>query len=225
MSKSLGLSNNYSNTADAIEYRTDGKVIALANKNPVGALTLDQMSRGFTSSNVQSAIDDLSSMSFMDVGGIQINTTGTSPAGVQQTTRATFSGVDAIQDPLSDVLPTSSTTRIVNILGMNVTLDQGETADHVATKFADALQVYSTNGVAVDTVQQNTTTPTIVDFRHLDYYNHYFDTIYVNGITVTFTILSPAKYGYGDWFKIGQEDKTFGDSSSTVTFHYYQRLS
>ena len=225
MSKSLGLSNNYSNTADAIEYRTDSKVIALANKNPVGALTLDQMARGFTSSNVQSAIDDLSSMSFMDVGGVQINTTGVSPAGVQQTTRATFSGAVAIEDPLSDVSATSSSTRIVNILGVSITLDQGETADHVATKFADALQIYSTKGIAVDTVQQNTTVPTIVDFRHLDYYNHYFDSIYINGITISFTILSPAKYGYGDWFKIGQEDKTFGDSSSTISFHYYQRLS
>ena len=225
MSKSLGLSNNYSNTADAIEYRTDSKVIALANKNPVGALTLDQMARGFTSSNVQSAIDDLSSMCFMDVGGIQINTTGVSPAGVQQTTRATFSGTVSIEDPLSDVSATSSSTRIINILGVSITLDQGETADHVATKFADALQVYSTKGIAVDTVQQNTTVPTIVDFRHLDYYNHYFDSIYINGITISFTILSPAKYGYGDWFKIGQEDKTFGDSSTTVSFHYYQRLS
>lgn len=225
MSKSLGLSNNYSNTADAIEYRTDSKVIALANKNPVGALTLDQMARGFTSSNVQSAIDDLSSMCFMDVGGVQINTTGISPAGVQQTTRATFSGTVSIEDPLSDVSATSSSTRIINILGVNITLDQGETADHVATKFADALQIYSQNGIAVDTVQQNTTTPTIVDFRHLDYYNHYFDSIYINGITISFTILSPAKYGYGDWFKIGQEDKTFGDASSTVSFHYYQRLS
>lgn len=225
MSKSLSLSSNYSNTADAIEYRVDSKVISLVSKNPIGALTLDQIARGYDTPSVQSALDNLSSMPWIDIGGVQTNTTGISPAGVQQTTRATFSGTVSIADPLSDETPTSTTTRIVSILGMNITIEQGETADSVATKFADELATYVTNGIALNSSQQNTTTPTIVDFEHIDYYNHYFDSVYVNGITVEFKILSPAKYGYGDWMKIGQEDKTFGDSSTTISLHYYQRLS
>lgn len=225
MAKSLEISNNVTNEADGLIYRPDAEVITMANKNPIGSVTLDQISRGFENPSVQSAIDNLSSLVFMDIGAVQINTTGVSPAGVQQTTRSTFSGVVNINNPLSSSPPGTDKTRIVNILGMNITLEQGETADHVATKFTDALKIYSTKGIAVDTVQQNTSTPTIVDFRHLDYSNHYYDDIYVNGITVKFETLSPAKYGYGDWFKIGQEDKTLGGAKSAVTLHYYQRLS
>lgn len=220
MSKSLSLSSNYLGTADGIDYRTDPKVISIAAVNPIGAVTLDQIARGVNTPNVQSAIDDLSSIAFTDVGGIQTNVTGISPAGVQQTTRATFSGVVNIQDPLYQVQPSS---RIVTILGIPVTIDQGETADDVATKFSTSLQTYATNGIAVSNVTQNTSSPILVDFTHLDSYNHYYDSVSINGITVDFTILSPAKYGYGDWLAIGQEDKTFSDN--TVTFHYFQRLS
>lgn len=223
--KNLGISKNISNTADNIIYRIDESVIPMANKEPIGSVSLEQLSRGISTPSVQSALDNLSSMVFTDVGGVAINTTGVSPAGSQQTTRATFSGTVNIRNPLGDIQATSSTTRTVNILGVYVNLLQGETADHVATKFADALTNLSTKQIAVDVVQQNTTSPTIVDFRHMDYSNHNFSKIYINGITVTFSVLSPAKYGYGDWFKIGQEDKTLGGNSSTITFHYYQRLS
>ena len=223
MSKALGISNNISNTADAIIYTVDTSVPVIANKNPIGAVSIDQIAKGFSNPSVQSAIEDIAAVSIQDIGTIVTNVTGTSPAGLQQTTRATFSGVVVIADPLSSDPITSTSSRIVEFLGIPITLIQGEDSDAIATKFSTALQVYATNSIGVDSVEQNQTTPSIIDFEHSDYNNHNYATEYNNGITVTYTVLSPAKYGYGNWLQIGQEDKTLG--SSTVTFHYFQRES
>ena len=165
--------------------------------------------------NIQAAIDDVRAMIPSDVGEVVTNVTGISPGKTQQITRAVFSGVVKLEDETSE--------EIVEILGVAVKLKNGDTAEIAAAKWLNILESMAADKIAIAAVFSSASTQNIVDITHLDYQNHTFETFKWNGITVNFSVLSPAKQGYGSWNFLGSEDKVF--ASNTVRFHYFQRIS
>lgn len=204
-----------SREANYLQFELDPEDISVGDQVPYGSVTLKQTQHGVWYPNIQAAIDDVRAMIPSDVGEVVTNVTGISPGKTQQITRAVFSGVVKLEDETSE--------EIVEILGVAVKLKNGDTAEIAAAKWLNILESMVADKIAIATVFSSASTQNIVDITHLDYQNHTFETFKWNGITVNFSVLSPAKQGYGSWNFLGSEDKVF--ASNTVRFHYFQRIS
>lgn len=204
-----------SREANYLQFELDPEDISVGDQVPYGSVTLKQTQRGVWYPNIQAAIDDVRAMIPSDVGEVVTNVTGISPGKTQQITRAVFSGVVKLEDEVTE--------EIVEILGVAVKLKNGDTAEIAAAKWLNILESMVADKVAIAAVFSSASTQNIVDITHLDYQNHTFETFKWNGITVNFSVLSPAKQGYGSWNFLGSEDKVF--ASNTVRFHYFQRIS
>lgn len=201
------------------EYRIDPQNIAVGNKAPIGSLTFEQMDLGVWYPNTEAAINDLMSLQSAEIGTIICNDTGISPQPAQQITRATFSGVVSLE-PKED--GSVGDPVIIHILGLPIRIANGDDFAAVATRWYDKVKELEAVGKVVQQVTQSPATPQYVDIIHLDYQNHNFETYKKYGLTVEFTVTSPAKAGYGQWDAIGNESKTFG--ANTFTFHYFRRM-
>ncbi|HFG0932042.1 baseplate wedge subunit and tail pin [Klebsiella phage EI] len=204
-----------SREANYLQFELDPEDISVGDQVPYGSVTLKQTQHGVWYPNIQAAIDDVRAMIPSDVGEVVTNVTGISPGKTQQITRAVFSGVVKLEDETSE--------EIVEILGVAVKLKNGDTAEIAAAKWLNILESMVADKIAIAAVFSSASTQNIVDITHLDYQNHTFETFKWNGITVNFSVLSPAKQGYGSWNFLGSEDKVF--ASNTVRFHYFQRIS
>lgn len=204
-----------SREANYLQFELDPEDISVGDQVPYGSVTLKQTQHGVWYPNIQAAIDDVRAMIPSDVGEVVTNVTGISPGKTQQITRAVFSGVVKLEDEVTE--------EIVEILGVAVKLKNGDTAEIAAAKWLNILESMVADKVAIAAVFSSASTQNIVDITHLDYQNHTFETFKWNGITVNFSVLSPAKQGYGSWNFLGSEDKVF--ASNTVRFHYFQRIS
>ena len=204
-----------SREANYLQFELEPEDISVGDPVPYGSVTLKQTQHGVWYPNIQAAIDDVRAMIPSDVGEVVTNVTGISPGKTQQITRAVFSGVVKLEDEVTE--------EIVEILGVAVKLKNGDTAEIAAAKWLNILESMVADKVAIAAVFSSASTQNIVDITHLDYQNHTFETFKWNGITVNFSVLSPAKQGYGSWNFLGSEDKVF--ASNTVRFHYFQRIS
>lgn len=210
---------NFSRLTSHSQYIPDPLNIAVGNKAPIGSITFEQMEAGVDYSNAEAAINDLMSLFTKEIGEVICNTTGVSPQPEQQITRATFSGVIALESPETGGSPVPV---IMNILGIPIQVANGDDAAAVATRWYLKVKELEAVGKVVQSVTQSSATPQFVDMVHLDYQNHTFNTFKLNGLTVDFTVTSPAKAGYGMWDAIGSESKTFG--TNEYTFHYFRRM-
>ncbi|QOI66656.1 hypothetical protein [Erwinia phage FBB1] len=209
-----------SRNADAIEYRQNLNNPLVGDTNDIGGIGNEQIEKGIWYPNVQSALEDLSSLILGNIGDVDINTTGTSPQGVQQLGNVKFSGTVAFITE-----QTETTSKIVEIMGIPVTLESGETADQVAVKFVNAVKPYINDNKLFAQIEQMSSDPTTVEFRHIDYRDHTYTNQKMYGIEANFTLSSPARKGVGTWIKLGQEAKTFEGADDPVTLHYFKRLA
>lgn len=212
-----------SRKADYLEFSPDGAQAIVGNKNPIGLTTTTQTNLGVWYPNIQSAIDDLSSMLTGNIGDVVINTSGINPAGIQQVTQIAFSGTASVQ--ISTAPGTIITSAKTVILGFPITVDDGDTSDQIATKLKAEMDTYVLQNKVIDNVTQDGTDPGILSIRHIDYQNHDVEDFNVYGVSAVMTVASPPKVGYGTWFKIGQEAKTFGGGTVSYTLNYFQRIA
>lgn len=205
-----------SREANYLQFELDPEDISVGDQVPYGSVTLKQTQHGVWYPNIQAAIDDVRAMVPSDIGEVVTNVTGVIPGKSQQITRAAFSGVVKLEAG-------GTSEQIVEILGVPVKLKNGDTAELAAAKWLAVLESMVADKIAIAGVLSSASTQNIVDITHMDYQNHTFETFKWNGIVVNFSVLSPAKQGYGSWNLLGSEDKVF--ASNTVRFHYFQRIS
>lgn len=204
-----------SREANYLEFELDSSDISVGNKVPYGSTTLKQTEKGVWYPNIQAAIDDVRAMMPSNLNEVYSCTDGISPAPAKQLTRVNFTGVCQMTADTPDT--------ILEILGVPIQMVDGETAAQVAIKFTAKVEALVADNIAVDKVLNSSSSQNIVDITHIDYQNHKFEDITWNGITVSFSVLSPAKAGYGAWALMGSEDKTF--DSTVVRFYYFQRTA
>lgn len=214
-----------SREADFLEYRqhpasSDNPVVG--NTNDLGGISTDQTSKGVWYPTVQAAIQDLDSLLQGNVGDVKVNVTGDLPGGVQQLGSITFTGtINIIQESIE----TPVTTKVIEVLGFPITVEQGESGDQVAVKFVAAVEPYVLDSKVFAQCEQSSSDPTVVEFRHIDYRDHTYESSKKYGIEITPVMTSPAKAGIGTWVKLGQEAKTFEGATDSVTLHYFKRIS
>lgn len=214
-----------SRKADYLEFRqhpaqSDNPVVG--NTNDLGGISTEQTTDGVWYPTVQAAIEDLSSMLQGNVGDVVINISGINPAGVQQLGTVTFTGtINIIQSDIDNPV----NERIIEVLGFPITVEQGETGDQVAVKFAAAVEPYILQSKVFAQCEQSSSDPTVVEFRHIDYRDHTYESTKKYGMQIDVVMTSPARKGIGAWTKLGQEAKTFEGADDPVTLHYFQRIS
>ncbi|MGQ3469425.1 hypothetical protein, partial [Xanthomonas campestris] len=142
------------------EYRVDPQNIAVGNTAPIGSLTFEQMDLGVWYPNTEAAINDLMSLQSAEIGTIICNDTGISPQPAQQITRATFSGVVALE-PKED--GSVGDPVIIHILGLPIRIANGDDFAAVATRWYDKVKELEAVGKVVQQVTQSPATPQYVD--------------------------------------------------------------
>ena len=216
MSKNIHHAQNWSRNATNLEFNARQGNILVANTQPYGSATIDQVKNGVQYPNVQSALDDMPALFTLPINSIAINTDGISPAGVAQADTWTFSGIAASEGkaPGADM--------VVNTFGFSTIVKGGGTGDEVATKVKLTLDLAAQKGLAISQVTVGTSLD-ILQVRYSDYQDHKLVAMTSNGITITPATVTPAKPGYGVWTKIGTEQKTMDASVGVVTFYYFRR--
>lgn len=215
MSNTTTLSQNISRWASKLKFNV-GKNILVGDTQPYGSLTIDQTKDGVDYPNIQSAIDDLASLTILPIDSVLVNTNGISPAGVQQTDEYTFTGVVGVEG--------KSTGDVVkfNCFGFCTNVLIGDSADQVAGKVKTTLQLSAQNQVVFNTITTGSQL-NILQCKYNDVQSH--DLIgYVDvGIKIDVSIMSPAKQGYGVWTRIGTQTITLDGSTAPVTLYYFKR--
>lgn len=218
MSKATTLSQNVSNEAQSLKFEVLKDNILVGNNQPYGSVTIEQTKNGFMHSNVQAAIDDIISLYTLPINTIITNTDGIYPTGVSQIDRYEFSG--EVTDP---VLPEGSVVKF-NCFGFYTDVLVGDTAEEVASKVKITLLSEALKNNVFNEIIDGATL-SVFEVRYNDTQNHYLNPIYQSGITLTPSILSSAKPGYGTWTRIGTETKTLDGSVEPVTIYYFKRDS
>lgn len=214
-----------SRKADYLEYRQLPGDPLIANTNDIGSVSTDQLELDVEYPTIQGAIQDLRTLTTGNIGDVKINTTGDAPGGVSQVGSVQFSGtvniINSNYDPENPVV----LKRKITVLGVTIEIENGETADQVATKFVTASQEYEVRGIVFTRVEQNSADPTVVEFVHADYRTHLYTNTLKYGITSTFSVSSPPRNGLGAWVLLGQESKTFEGATDPVTLYYFKRYA
>lgn len=213
-SNTNGKSKLVSRNGDFLEYRQNNDVI-VGGKNPIGSTTIDQGKRGILFPTIQSAIDDLYSMTILPIGSILTNTTGFNPQGESQVTRIVFG--DSYSIPEDD---NSNGKYYINILGIDMYLNISDIQNrsNFITEVESILNENISNGFILSYLQK--VDDNTYDVKFID--NQYHEaTSYGNPniITITESIISEFNHGYGTWVKLGQEEKF------SEVIHYFKRIA
>lgn len=216
MSKNLLLSKNFSRDASFHKLDTKLNNIIVGNNQPYGSTTIEQVNAGVLYANVQSAIDDLYVFSVLPVNSIIINNDGINPGGAPQVDQYKFEGeVSSEGKETGDAV-------IINTFGFYTEVLVGDTSEEVVTKVKATLQKAVIDGIAINEVNDGPTDD-IIQVSYIDYQQHNLKSFTDKGITVTPTIMTPPRNGYGTWNRIGTESKTLDGALEPVTLYYFRR--
>lgn len=202
---------NYKVSGDASElkYRV-GPDILSGNTQPLGSNTLSQMNR-LGAANVESAIRDLQCMiGVLSIGSVITNTDGVNPTPRGQISLVAIKG-------------TATAGGIFNFYGIPVAIESGFTAVNVKDAIKNALIDLSMTNAIVSAAIDSNVTENSIEITHLDSQTHNLQNYSSMGIDVEFSMLSPAKDGFGTWSAIGRETKTF--DGTPVELFYFKRTS
>ena len=207
-----------SREADFLEY-TKGSQPIIGGMRDVGGLTVKQTSKGVFYDNVQSAIDDLKTISIKDIGEVTINTTGQNPQGSPQIQRIKFDGVVSEMPAGKPEAP-----RMLRVFGYPFKISSGDTASAITTRVLDRLVKEKDEGRVFKEVQRSLADGVTIDVTFLDTQDHDVLDVSSHGIQVTSTIQSPARNGYGAWNILGTQKVVF-DGGKTSTMYFYERIA
>lgn len=200
-----------SGNARDILFDNKGLPSDVGDTNPIGQYNAKQAVLGSTVDNVQSAIEDLYSLTIdpIKVGGVYVSTDATSPAAIKHVEVITFVG-DEIDKFAQD------TTYF--ILGENFKFPPLTTVEVMITQILDRFEELVIQEKLITSVVRTDTK--VLQFTFIDSVPKDLSISYSkNGVSYTSALDTQGRPGYGTWFKIGQEDKF------SETLHYYKRIA
>lgn len=216
MSKNIALSQNTSRDAGFHKFETQLNNIIIGNNTPYGSATIEQLKHGVEYPNVQSAIDDVYTLSVLPINTVIINDDGISPAGLSQTDTFVFSGI------VKDEMKPTGDKSIFDFYGIPVEVLVGDTAEEVASKTKFQIETYISKNIGFSVVQSGASLD-ILQITYSDYKNHNLKPFTSKNIGVVPSISSPAKHGYGTWTRLGTESKTLSGGTGAITLYYFKR--
>ncbi|ANH50294.1 baseplate wedge subunit [Escherichia phage UFV-AREG1] len=208
-----------SRLADFLGFRTKKNDISVMNNQPVGAVTISQIAKGFYDSNVESAINDVRNMAEQQVGAVLVNISGVSPTGVQQTDYWSFEGT------VNDTSAKPGDPVIVNMFGIPVKATNGMTSVEFTSAVRTALQEMVAKFIAIDSFEDHPTIGNKIQVKYLDNQEHILEQYSDKGITFKQEIISPSKPGYGTWQLLGAQTVTLDSHTQPTVFYYFERIA
>ena len=205
-----------SREADFLQYEMGSKLPLIGGKRTIGGANVDQLRKGVEYPNVQSAIDDLYSMSEqIPINGVVTMAEDNSPSAVQQVESITFDGT--VQNPDPD-----QTKATVHVYGFPFVFDNTTNASTVCETVYNKFTEFVNDEKYFDLVTRKGLNGEILEVRFIDAVPHPVTNTSENGISMVGTIDVQAKSGYGTWSKLGQADLPV---TPAVTVYYFKRIA
>lgn len=208
-----------SRLASFTEFSTEAGSSDVMSRQPYGSVTISQLVKGVEYPNAQSAIDDIRGFAVRAINTIEINDDGISPEGISQIDQWAFDG--AVED---DTL-TAGDEVVISVFGFSVKALVGDTGEEFAAKVKLVLEDAITASYVISAVEVSSSAGNILNVTYADNQQHNLVGSSFKGITITPTILSPAKAGYGAWVRIGTKTETLDGSATPVILHYFKRIA
>ncbi|AFC22305.1 baseplate wedge subunit [Klebsiella phage iPHaGe-KPN-11i] len=205
-----------SREADFLQYEMGSKLPLIGGKRTIGGANVDQLRKGVEYPNVQSAIDDLYSLSEqIPINGVVTMAEDNSPSAVQQVESITFDGT--VQNPDPD-----QTKATVHVYGFPFVFDNTTNASTVCETVYNKFTEFVNDEKYFDLVTRKGLNGEILEVRFIDAVPHPVTNTSENGISMVGTIDVQAKSGYGTWSKLGQADLPV---TPAVTVYYFKRIA
>lgn len=205
-----------SRDADFLQYEMGNKDPVIGGKRSIGGLNVDQTRRGFFNPSLQSAVDDLYSLTQLPVNAVFSSTVDAPPIAIQQVESITFSGT--VTNPNPD-----ETQATIHVYGYPFVFDNTTNASTVCeTVFNYFNDQLAANNIVFDHVERKGTNGDILECRFIDAVSHPVTNTIENGITQTGSIDVQAQAGYGTWSKLGSVDLAV---TPAVTLFYFKRIA
>ena len=213
ISKTRSKATVFSSDAAFISYDPGSKDPVIGDSRPIGGVNVDQSRKGSYVSNVQSAIDDLYSLSMIRTGDVLVTTNSTPPQAAGQIETLSFTGtVTNKHDPEAKKVQ-------IDVLGypfiVNVGISNVALCEMVTAKFTDLMN----KNEVFSKVKRKGSGNDQIEIQYIDSLEHEATVIEKYGISIRGEINSPARYGYGAWSRMGTEEK-FG-----TTLFYFKRIA
>jgi len=213
ISKTRSKATVFSSDAAFISYDPGSKDPVIGDSRPIGGVNVDQSRKGSYISNVQSAIDDLYSLSMIRIGDVLVTTNSTPPQAAGQIETLSFTGtVTNKHDPEAKKVQ-------IDVLGypfiVNVGISNVALCEQVTAKFTELMN----KNEVFSKVKRKGSGNDQIEVQYIDSLEHEATVIEKYGISIRGEINSPARYGYGAWSRMGTEEK-FG-----TTLFYFKRIA
>lgn len=213
ISKTREKAGIFSRDSAFIEYDMGSKDPIIGNQRPIGGVNIDQRRKGVDYPNVQSALDDLYTLSMIRVGDVLVSTNSTPPNPNGQIETLTFTGT--VKNSKDESLPKA----IVHVYGIPFVLDKGKTHIDLTKAVTEKFTEMMKRNEMFSNVRVYGSTNNQLEIKFLDTITHPEETVTENGITISRSITSPAQTGYGAWSLLGTETKF------NTTLYYFKRIA
>lgn len=205
-----------SREADFLQYEMGSKLPLIGGKRTIGGANVDQLRKGVEYPNVQSAIDDLYSLSQqIPINGVIMMAEDNPPSAVQQVESITFDGT--VQNPDPD-----QTKATIHVYGFPFVFDNTTNASNVCETVYNKFTEFVNDEKYFDLVTRKGLNGEILEVRFIDAVPHPVTNSSENGITMVGTIDVQAKSGYGTWSKLGEVDLPV---TPVVPIYYFKRIA
>lgn len=205
-----------SREADFLQYEMGDKNPIIGGKRTIGGANVDQLRKGVEYPNVQSAIDDLYTLSQqIPINGVIMMTEDSPPTAVQQVETITFDGTVQNADP-------DQTKATIHVYGFPFVFDNTTNASTVCETVFNKFTEFVNDEKYFDLVTRKGLNGEILEVRFIDAAPHPVTNATENGITMTGTIDVQARSGYGTWSKLGEVDLAV---TPPVPIFYFKRIA
>ncbi|UES35572.1 baseplate wedge protein [Citrobacter phage KKP_3664] len=205
-----------SREADFLQYEMGDKNPIIGGKRTIGGANVDQLRKGVEYPNVQSAIDDLYTLSQqIPINGVIMMTEDSPPTAVQQVETITFDGTVQNADP-------DQTKATIHVYGFPFVFDNTTNASTVCETVFNKFTEFVNDEKYFDLVTRKGLNGEILEVRFIDAVPHPVTNATENGITMTGTIDVQARSGYGTWSKLGEVDLAV---TPPVPIFYFKRIA
>nr|DAG81239.1 MAG TPA: baseplate wedge subunit [Caudoviricetes sp.] len=213
ISKTRSKASAFSNDAAFISYDPGSKDPVIGGSRPIGGVNVDQSRKGSYINNVQSAIDDLYSLSMIRIGDVLVTTNSTPPQAAGQIETLTFAGtVNNQHNPEAKKV-------LIEVLGYPFIVDNGTSGVSLCEKVTEKFTKLMEQNILFKEVKRKGSGNDQLEIHYIDAIPHEATNINKYGITVTGNIDSPAREGYGSWSRMGTEEKF------NTTLFYFKRIA
>lgn len=212
-SKTRSKASIFSSDAAFISYDPGSKDPVIGGSRPIGGVNVDQSRKGSYIDNVQSAIDDLYSLSMIRIGDILVTTNSTPPQSAGQIETLSFTGtVNNQHNPEAKKV-------LIEVLGYPFIVDVGTSGVSLCEKVTAKFTELMNKNNVFKQVKRKGSGNDQIEIHYIDSLPHEVTNINKYGITITGNIDSPARMGYGSWSRMGTEEKF------NTTLYYFKRIA